>query len=107
MFVPAQTRQLLRGSPLLRLADSIAAAAAASWEELAPLIARGRAEGLVPAHVSLSKVRMRGGCAGALVEWRSGGWRHMGVVWREPLNSSVRVMPRQHPTARPYFLPNS
>eukprot|EP00198_Chlamydomonas_reinhardtii_P001652 XP_001690988.1 lysine N-methylase [Chlamydomonas reinhardtii] len=50
-----ETRQLLRGSPLLRLADSIAAAAAASWEELAPLIARGRAEGLVPAHVSLSK----------------------------------------------------
>ncbi|GLC54779.1 hypothetical protein PLESTB_000905100 [Pleodorina starrii] len=50
-----EAKQLLRGSPLLRLADSITAAAAASWQELEPIISRGRAEGLVPDHVPLAK----------------------------------------------------
>ncbi|KXZ55876.1 hypothetical protein GPECTOR_2g1427 [Gonium pectorale] len=50
-----EARQLLRGSPLLRLADSISSAAAASWAELEPLIAQARAEGLIPAHVPMSK----------------------------------------------------
>ncbi|KAG2500913.1 hypothetical protein HYH03_001672, partial [Edaphochlamys debaryana] len=50
-----EARQLLRGSPLAAQAESITAAAAASWAELEPLLARGRAEGLIPAHVPMAK----------------------------------------------------
>ncbi len=51
-----QVRQLLCGSPLLRTAREVQAAAATSLDELAPLLARGRAEGLLPQHVQLDEV---------------------------------------------------
>ncbi|GIL47050.1 hypothetical protein Vafri_3880 [Volvox africanus] len=50
-----EAKQLLRGSPLMRLADSINGAAASSWQELEPLIAQGRKDGLIPDHVALEK----------------------------------------------------
>lgn len=65
-----QVRQLLCGSPLLRAAREVQAAAAASLDELSPLLARGRAEGLLPRHVQLDEVR----------RWLAGGG---GGTWRQ------------------------
>ncbi|GLI58716.1 hypothetical protein VaNZ11_000469 [Volvox africanus] len=50
-----EAKQLLCGSPLMRLADSISGTAAYFWQELEPLIAQGRTDRLIPNHVAFGK----------------------------------------------------
>ncbi len=59
-----QAARLLAGSPLSLTAEAIAAGAAAVRAEVAELLARGAAEGLLPVGLAVGQVRRRRG-AGA------------------------------------------
>lgn len=62
-----QAQDLLRGSPLLRKAQDILSASAASWQELEPVVRQARQDGLLPAGVRLDKVRAGAATGGGCV----------------------------------------
>ncbi|GIL70656.1 hypothetical protein Vretimale_3761 [Volvox reticuliferus] len=89
-----EVKQLLRGSPLIRLADSITGAAASSWQELEPLIAQGRKDGLIPEYVALEKADLDwafGVLLSRCIRLPSRGDMQVLAPWADLLNHDVEA----------------